>query len=267
MVRESLEILDGIKSLVKGSSVNVIEILLRNLFENMIYFDYIFKDKNLIEKKSLAYNIDSIYKKIDLYKKLNINNNSKSSYKSIVGEEFVKGFDSNDLENRVKNLELIFDKYDEYKQVNLDRNNKKIKLENDIRKNKGKKVNINLKWYQIYGESRSFRDLCREVDMEKYYLILYKEWSDKVHVGVAMKGIYTDNNQVFIRNPKIPKDINTIPNVISFSLTFMGSIFNCITTYYLGDEDQCNMEKWNFNMRKKEKQLSKYWRAIKFVTE
>lgn len=267
LFRESLEILDGIKSLVKGSSFNVIEILLRNLFENMIYFDYIFKDDKLIEKKALAYDIECIHKKIDLYKKLNKNSNSKDCYRVSIGEDFVEDYDTSELDNKIKNLESIFSKYNEYKQVNLDRKNKKNKIEKSIRKKSKKDVNINLKWYQVYGSSNNFRELCREVEMEKEYLIIYKGWSDKVHVGSASEGFYIEDSQAFIRNPKIPKDITTVPNTINFSLTFLVSIFKNIIDYFLQNEDKKNMIDWYVNMKERRDKLSNYWQSIKFVAE
>lgn len=260
LFREALEILDGIKSLYKCSSINVSEILMRNLFENMIYFDYIFMDNSLIEKRALSYEVDDINRRINLYKKYNNNNEYSQGFENKSGQEIIEKFDPNILDEKIKNLESMFLKYEQYKEVNEERKRKKKK----INKRRGNRKDIEPVWYQIYSDAKNFRELCVLVGMEKYYMTLYKTWSSKVHPAVAMQGINVINSKANIRNPKVPNPTQVASN-IGMILTFMSSIYQCLTRYYLSDSQVIEMGKWHFKMRNKENEICKVWNNIKYV--
>ncbi|CEP94639.1 Uncharacterised protein [[Clostridium] sordellii] len=259
--RELLETADGIKSLFQGSSINISDILIRNLFELSLSLNYILSEKDLIDKRALSYEVSAIRKKIDMYEKLNVNYEGNESFKKILGDEILGNIDADKLYDAAENLKSIFDKYPEYREVDEYRTAKKNKI------NKKRRFPKDPKWYQIYSEASSIRALSRLLDMEKYYLTLYNFWSNKVHGGSAMDGFIVVDNEPIIYNPKIPKKPSDVANKLELIQTFMSMCYRPICTYFLSDEDCLNMAEWHLLMREKEDKIKKCWRAIKFKYE
>ncbi|WP_261813310.1 DUF5677 domain-containing protein [Paraclostridium bifermentans] len=235
--------------------------LLRNLFEISLYLNYILSDRDLIDKRSLSYEVSAIRKRIDMYEKLNVNCKGHKSFKEILGDEILGNIDADKLDDEVENLKSIFDKYPGYGEVDKDRIAKKNKI------NEKRRFPIDPKWYQIYSEASSIRTLSRLLDMEKYYLTLYNSWSNKVHGGSAMDGFIVVDNEPIIYNPKIPKKPSDVADKLELIQTFMSMCYRLICTYFLSDEDCLNMGQWHLLMREKEAKIKKCWSSIKFKYE
>lgn len=265
LFRETLETLDGIQSLFKGSSINVSDILLRNIFELSLSLDYIFLDDDLVEQRALSYDVDKIHEKIELYEKLNLEHDGNANFKEIVGSDILSSYDSATLQSLADNLRVMFEKYEDYKEVNIAREAKKDLL-NARRRAQGRS-DINPKWYQIYSSASSIRDLSRLVDMEKYYLILYSNWSMKVHGGAAMNGFTVVDNEAILVNPKVPKNPSDVATKVSLILTFMSSIYRLLCKYYLPEDAMLSISVWHLEMRAKEKTICDIWKSINFKYE
>ncbi|GEM_PF-7014166 len=254
LFRELLETLDGIKSLFVGSSINVSDMLIRNMFELTISLDYIFSDKKLIEKRALSYQVEAIHNKVDMYKKFNLKNSSNKAFKNVIGDDILNTLNTFNFDDAIKSLQNQLNNNIEYCNVNNDRKSKVKKLKN-------KKI----KWYEIYSDCSNLRSLSKLVNMEKYYLILYDVWSKKTHGSNAMSGIIVVDRVPVISNPKVPKTPSDVATKLSLLLTFMSNSYKYLCTYFLEKEDYKNMYIWHTKMRKKEEALSEYWTSKSFT--
>lgn len=261
LFREILETIDGIKSLFQGSSINISDILFRNLFELTLYLKYILSDTNSITKRALSYDVCNIQEKISMYEKLNIKCEGNVKFKKVLGNEILDNFNPEHLNELIDNLKNILEKYPEYKKVNDDRTAVKNKI------NKPNKPEIDPKWYQIYSKASSIRALSRLVDMEKYYLTLYCIWSKKTHGISAMDGFVVINNEPIIQNPKIPKRNYDVAAKLNLLQSFTYICYKLICAHFLKEEDSFNFRIWYRQMITKRDSLATSWRNVNFQPE
>ncbi|MFL8710907.1 DUF5677 domain-containing protein [Clostridioides sp. GD02377] len=265
LFRELLETADGIMSLLKGSSINISTILFRNMFELSLSINYIFLDEDMIEKRALSYEVNSIHERIAMYEKLNTENEEHENFRRIIGEDIINTFDSERLNSATENLRSMFEKYPEYSVVDEDRTRKKDEI--NLRRRQRGFSDLDPKWYQIYSEASNIRRLSKLLDMERYYLILYNQWSNKVHGGAAMSGFRIVDNEPVILNPKVPESSKDIPEKLELLQTFMSDCYRHICKYFLTDDDCQNMGIWHFSMREKESEIREHWSKIEFKYE
>lgn len=257
-----LETVDGIQSLFKGSSINISDILFRNMFELSLNLDYIFLDEELLEKRALSYDVTNIHEKITLYEKLNTDNAEYEDFRAIIGEDIYNDFTPERLHSSAENLRSMFEKYPEYKSVDEDRTRKKDAI--NLRRRQRHLHDLEPKWYQIYSTASNLRGLSKLLNMEKEYLILYSEWSKKVHGLASMEALKSVNNEPFVQNPKIPKNPQDVIMKIELIQSLMFSCYINICKYFLTDEDSENVAIWYIGIKEKWADISKKWSNVKF---
>jgi hypothetical protein len=258
LLHSSLETLDGIKALFAASSITVSKTLVRNLFEHMLYFDYIFLDNNLIVERALSYHVIDILKRIKSYKLLDFNDTTYENERRIIGEDNLSNIPQQDILKRIKNLEAQFTKYPEYANVyNEVLNNKRYAKSKYIPE-----------WYNLYSDAESIRGLSKLLKMEKFYITLYSDFSNKVHPGDAMRAfIVNKDKSISVRNPKIPYNTLEVSNIISNSLTFSSSIYSHVIKHFMPSDDFKNYSEWHFDMRKRCKILEEHWENVHFQSK
>lgn len=229
---ESLQVLDGIISLFKEHSIDISVDLIRHLLELTVYIKYILDDDSLVEKKAIAYHINSINTKIKHYEK--------------------KYTESNDPKYLIakNNLLDIFSNYAIYSEVNNEWEHK----------NSEKKKKQKTKWYFVHGGGNNFRALCDKLNLSEYYET-YIINSNKIHGANSIDdGIYVNiNNESYIKNPKIP--------VYAYSI--IGSIYALISLtyyyiikYFLENSDLENFNTWNTNINIERINLQYMWKSF-----
>lgn len=255
LLRSSLETLDGIKALFESSSIRPSKSLVRNLFEHMLYFDYIFSEKNLVHERALSYEVIDILKRIKNYKLLDFNDTTYEKERNIIGIKNFPNISKEKLSEIIINLENIFQKYSDYNTIyNKVLKNKKY--------HKSKTIPA---WYSLYSEATTIRELCKLLNMEMFYLTLYSDLSNKVHPGDAMRAIIGNNdNTLTIRNPKIPYDTLEVATIISNTLTFSSTIYSHVIKHFMPNDDHKNCAEWYFYMRNNSNILENNWINMKF---
>lgn len=235
LLRECLQVLDGILSLFKGQSIDMSMNLIRSLLELTMSIVYILRDNAMAAKRAIAYDISNINNKIKNYEMLY----------SETGEEKYK--------SAKDNLLTIFSKYKIYKDVKCEWENKEKKLNSKMNK-KGAKIQI--KWYSVHGGGISFNNLCSYVNLKPVYSI-YNYSSNIIHGGNAMDGIYVNQNkEAFIKNPKIPFFASEILECVYHLISVL---YVEIIKYFLTVEDMKNFTEWDKEIVKKKELLQKNW--------
>lgn len=262
LFRDLLETVDGIKSLFKDSSINISDILFRNMFELSLSLDYIFLDEELLEDRALSYEVTSIHERITLYEKLNTDNAEHENFRAIIGEDIYNNFTPEKLNSLAENLRSIFEKYPEYKSVDEDRTRKKDAI--NLRRRQRHLRDLEPKWYQIHSTASNLRELSKLLNMEKEYLILYNQWSKKVHGVASMEGFRVVNNKPIILNPKVPKNPQNVIMKIELLQSLMTSCYINIGKYFLTDKDSGNLAIWYREIKEKGADISKKWSNVKF---
>ncbi|HBG2133518.1 TPA: hypothetical protein KPJ62_003885 [Clostridioides difficile] len=260
LFRDLLETVDGIQSLFKGSSINISDMLFRNMFELSLSLDYIFLDEELLEKRALSYEVTNIHEKITLYEKFNTDNAEYENFREIIGEDIYNIFTPEKLNSLAENLRSVFEKYPEYKSVDEDRTRKKDAI--NLKRRKRHLRDLEPKWYQIHSTASNLRGLSKLLNMEKYYLILYSEWSKKLHGLASMEALKSVNNKPFVQNPKVPKNPQDVIMKIELIRSLMTSCYINICKYFLTDEDFENLAIWYRGIKEKESDISKKWSKI-----
>lgn len=210
--REAIELFDSIESLILSSSCNTIPILLRSLFELYLGISFIFEDDNLIKQRALAYDGVHILRKIENYKKYDPKNQDYTEFRDSLGTEITSKFNKNfNYQGAIDNLNAIFEKYPDYKE---------FKQEYDrVFKGKPKKTWTHIKWYELFGGKSSIYSLAEMLEMKRYYITLYNQFSLKGHGNDAMSAWEPHA----LKNPKVP-NLKSLANDIDLTLTFISGI-------------------------------------------
>lgn len=236
---ECLRILDGIRALIKDSSIDISFVLIRTLLELTVYIMYILNDKKYIEKRAIAYDINNIRRKIKVYEELYISTSDR------------KYLDAKD------NLNNIFKNYNIYRQVDADWK----KEENNV-KVKGKKKNKkkNVKWHSVYGGGNSFKTLCDTLNISDIYSA-YGHFSNIIHAGDAENGIYVnDKGIVFFKNPKIPFHAQ---EVIEATYSLVTNVYSLLIKYFMYDDDINNYVVWENRIKERKVILENKWNVYR----
>mgnify|MGYP001294235236 CR=1 FL=1 len=221
MWRESIEIADGIRSLVLGSSCNVIAILLRSLFEIYLGITFIFSDKEQVTKRALSYSAVNLFKRIEQYKRLDLSDSTYEEFRKNSVFDIGKSIPSNfDVKAARENLESIFEKYPEYAEVKKEYD----KILSKKRKNGRKRPQV--QWYELFGGCSSIFQLSELLNMKDFYSIVYDYFSRKSH-GLDSTSDWVQGG---LKNPKVP-DLSELSSDIDLMLSFLSGITRCILQF------------------------------------
>ncbi len=228
ILKEIIELGDGISIMISNSCFNSVTPVVRSLFELFIYVKYMFNESEKIEEKSILYHLQGTERQIFYCNKRLKNRNIEEKEREIC--EKLK----NNLEDIVKDSK--YKKYHEFF-------------------NKEKRYIKN--WYNYY-EINSIKKLSEKVDMLKYYDIIYERLSYKSHGNDSLRGITSDKDTInlpFLRTP------DSIEN-LEMSLIFISLIYQEFIKNYLREEDMLNYEKWKKEYSEKKIGLLKVWKSI-----
>lgn len=254
--REAIELVDSIKSLVALSSCNTIPILLRSLFELNLGIAFIFSDETKIRQRALAYGGTSIIRKIENYKKFDPSNLDYTEFRNCLGSEVISKFDKNfDYKRAADNLSSIFEKYQDYREFKEEFD----RIANQ-KKQRGRKQ-VRPEWYELFDGKPSIFALAEMLEMKKYYITLYDQFSLKGHGQDAMSGWVPSA----LKNPKIPNP-KALASNIDLMLTFMTGIATDILKSELSTEYP-RYGKRHLELRKQVERFSEVLNNISFQAE
>lgn len=241
---ECLQTLDGIISLFKGQSIDISIDLIRSLLELTIYIVYILKDDSFIEKRAIAYSINSINNKIKNYDKM------------------ITKFNDKNYVDAKNNLLIMFSKYKIYNEVKAEWDKEENNRTQAHYKRIGKKKIVKIKWYSIHGGGNNFRELCKNVGLEPIYDI-YSLYSNKIHGSDAMSGVYVNSkSEKFIKNPKIPF---YAPEILECIYSLISVVYANVIIYFLDKNDIVNFKVWDERIKNKKNELINNWQEFRNI--
>lgn len=201
-LRNYLSYVDACSILVKHSSIEPCNGLLRTSFENLLYILYLIDDPT--GKKGKSYIIWNAFEKRKLLSKCDG-----------TSEEFLKlskGFKSNELLKDEKPLILKNIEKHKEKNNNLINSDEYSAIVKEYNRTKDKASNKSINWFSMFGGPSKIRDLAIKLDFEPFYEILYKNWSSSTHGTSVVDGIVTgDQNGIAqILQIRLPFDAESV---------------------------------------------------------
>lgn len=222
-LRQSLDLLDSISiSVATGSAVGA-RILLRSLFEMMLYVEYLFKTDGDIKKKSYAYLTSAQIENIKYWQSLKVKSSGTTTNNDITITEEVMAEIQNHAEVKKELFELpgYKDAYKRYWEI-LKIDNKKSQVISHTQKNP--------KWYNYYDKSNNIFQLCEHLGtfgnltFTTLYRHFYSPFSKYVHSSNVFDGNIAagQDGKTDVFQLRYGKDINTIPD---YCVMFASTIF------------------------------------------
>lgn len=250
-LRDYLATLDNIQCLYSHSNIDGATPLMRKLLEYTVYFDYVFWDKNLIEKKALSFAVKHILDLIKVHETLDITNTMYEKDRKIlydaIGQD--NAMDADMLRKKANDLKNLLKTCPEYAAIYYDYLSKPNKKK---------------EWYSLYSSATNFRELCQQVGLEAVYIAIYKNYSEKVHTGGAMQGLtITPDKKYYIRNPRIPNSdyvVASLQNLLTFS-----NIYVELLQYFSTQKQIEIFFLWHLQMTENSKILLQRWEKQEFV--
>jgi len=237
LLRNHIEIIDGIAELTKVSSINNVERLNRILFESFLYIKYILEKDTERRGKSYYY-----YYLLDVLKWLNRvkNNTTENIYlQGLIKQDVV-------LSNYTLPSFKSIDSEITTAKVNIDKpifSEVKTEYESQSKKHRGQ-------WYSLFGGPSNIKELAENLKMPALYEIIYRYGSKKMHSSDAVKDISYSDNGALISQLRQPGGANTttmycffytisiyrqIVKCFSIEDKVIESYYSSIKKYYLED--------------------------------
>lgn len=175
-LRNQIEIIESIATLIKDSLIEPCNSLLRSSIETHFYLEYLLKEDT--ERRSLSFLVWDAHKNIQLLKKLDGQSEQAKQFKSkydkdklLSGKAFVLETADKHLKNSYDLLEL-----DNYKPVNEEY----LRL----KKLKGKAPN----WFSLFDGPLDIERLADRVELNGVYEGFYRTLSSSVHGTDILRG-------------------------------------------------------------------------------
>lgn len=215
--RNYLEQLDACSILIKYSSIESVNNLLRTALENFLYIEYLLEKDT--KRRSLSFIVWNTYKTISNYEKAD---GKSKAYLDLVESYKIDKIVSNfkppilpDIEKDKKNS-VDFLTQPEYKEIS-----------HEFKNRLGKRKRI--EWYSLFGGPNNIRELANYLKYPAFYDILYQSFSSSTHGTNIIKGKITSdvNNRATIYQIRLPLNIEPL---ISFSILLSFHLYNDFTT-------------------------------------
>jgi len=201
-LRNYLSYVDACSILVKYSSIEPCNGLLRTSFENLLYILYLIDDPS--GKKGLSFIIWNAFEKNKI---LNKCDRTSEAYLKLV-EDFKK----NELLKDEK--PPVLKDIDRLKENNrkLLNSNKYSVIVKEYHRTKNKTKNRSINWYSMFDGPSNIRELSTILGLEPFYEILYKSWSSSSHGTSVIDGIVTgdENGIAQIYQIRLPFDAESV---------------------------------------------------------
>ena len=204
-LRNYLSNIDSCSILVKNSSIEPCNNLLRTSFENLLSIFYLIDDSS--GKKAMGYLIWDAFEKAKILTK---HDGKSKQY--------------NNLVDIYKKTEILFDEkptifkdIDYRKEINQKRINAKQYSEilKEYHRTSGKYKPRQIAWYNLYDGPCNIRELSVRLKLEAFYEMLYKNWSSSTHGTDVINGVITgdENGMAQINQIRLPFDAETVTGI------------------------------------------------------
>jgi hypothetical protein len=200
--RNYLSYVDACSILVKYSSIEPCNGLLRTAFENLLYILYLIDDPS--GKKAKGYIIWNAFEKKKLL--------SKCDGTSQAYLKLAEKFKDNELLKDekppiLKDIERLKEK-----NHNLLTSPQYVEIVKEYHRTTNKIKSKSTYWYSLFNGPNNIRQLATKLDLEPFYEILYKSWSSSTHGTSVIDGIVTgdENGIAQIYQLRLPFDVESV---------------------------------------------------------
>lgn len=244
MLRNTIELLDGIRILVNNSSIHPCKPLLRALLENYFNLEYLLKENT--KRRAYQFIGTYYYSKLKFYKKLENTSSTHSSYKkAFENDKRIGGYPFSQppqLQQAIKNLESLFAKK-EYNEI-----------KNELIRLKKEEGNKNPKWFRLFGGPKTILGIANETRLEGIYNTYYRWWSGHVHGTNIIDGNFSadTNGKLEVLQIRLPFQAQEITNI---SITIGLYIIQQYVNYRIPTKKELYLN-WNSKNREFYKQIS-----------
>jgi len=214
-LRNYLSYIDACSILVKSSSIEPCNSLLRTSFENLLYIFYLIDDST--GKKGLGYIIWNAFEKSKL---LTRHDGTSKQYLNLV-ESYNKSELLKDVQPPIlKNI-------DKRKKTNKRLINAKqyTEIVKEYHRTSGKFKSRPFSWYSLFDGPSTIRELSVRLHLESFYETLYKSWSSSTHGTSVIDGVVTgdENGIAQINQIRLPFDAESVTGTGIYLSAFLFS--------------------------------------------
>lgn len=206
LYRHIMEMTDGVEVLISQSSATPGIPLIRSSFEALISMEYIVEDDAEYVMRSLAWLVDYLHQRLDLYESLDPSTSRGQEFQRALSQDKTVSTIPVVAEDRVRqavaNLQDLLAKP------------QFAAIEKDFTELKGQRA-----WYRLYGGPNDIRRLAHHVGRGAQYDFLYRQWCRVSHAhDFAPFFAKTLDGEAAIRGIRDPSDLKDVAN---FAATFM----------------------------------------------
>ena len=195
LLRNYLSYIDASAAIIKLSSCESVELLMRSMLEINLYIEYMLETN--IENRISSYQVCYVIEKIKSYKRLDNNTEEGKAFISTCKkDDIAKNIDFPQVDSQELSSPLIC-------MLNQEPY-LSIKKEYDrVKKVKKKKP----EWFELWNGPTNIQELFRLLRKDAIYEIYYRLWSSTVHQSGALRNISIENGKGGVKYLRDPKEI------------------------------------------------------------
>lgn len=173
-------------------------IILRVIFEEYVYLRYILKKRTHVNELAESYFRYTRLQEKEIYNAIIADNET--------GEKIRDTLKFNDIHSAKSSLDSNFrnNNFDTFEDFYDNLSNKYKKIRPDIVTRRGN--NKERIWYNYNGKINNLRELCKELDIENLYVLVYKVFSANTHGNRVIESIEIDGDLCFFKPIKVADD-------------------------------------------------------------
>lgn len=204
--RHAMELLAAIAALIRQASAEPCAILLRALFESVLYIEYILEADT--ENRGMAFLVYDAHDRIRRYDRLDPKSERGKQFARLVRRE--QGPSADTLLKKLRRVD--YETMRAQQQLLLTSPNYQVAEQEYQRVCKSTKNN-NPNWYRLFGGSQAMPGLAEHLKHGRLYEMLYRQWSGAVHGTDVIEGKIT-----LADKKKAIDQINSPKNAQQFTL-------------------------------------------------
>jgi hypothetical protein len=231
MFRHIFELIDSISVLIKNSSVEPCNILLRSLFESYLNYEYLFEKD--FKSRGMDFLVCYRHDEIKSLRRFDRRDEMHAQYEKLKARDKIAGYMPSrpvlDVAERIDNLKKIFE-LQSYKDSSAEYER--------IRTTDGKPPRH---WYCMRGGPKDACQLADHLGFPAQYEILYRSWSELVHGTDIFKDKITIEGPelVSFSSLRMPTDA---PLVALMAITFGLTAIRILTKHYVPEKIKENAD-------------------------
>jgi len=239
MFRHIFELIDSISVLIRNSSIEPGNIILRSLFESFMNFEYLFEKD--FTSRGMDFLVCSRHKEILSLRRFDPKDEMHAQYEAMKAKDKIsKDIPANpvtDIAERIERIKKILElpaykeSADEYDKVKAAPKGKTPKH-----------------WYSMHGGPKDACQLADYLAFPAQYDILYRSWSELVHGTDILKGkiTYEGPGLVSFSSLRMPPEA---PFVALMTITFGLSTIRLFTKHYIPEKISDNADWYQKEIR------------------